>query len=100
MPGYDRNIPAGAKAMSKVTIGKWGKNLAIRFPGEIAKAAGLIDGERVEINARDGEIVIRRASPHFTVEELFKGKNPKRWRAEYAGAFEWGPDVGREIVEE
>lgn len=86
--------------MSEVIIGKWGKNLAIRFPGEIAKAAGLNDGERVEINARDGEIIIRRTTPHFTLEELFKEKSPKRWRAEYAGAFDWGPDVGREIVEE
>ena len=34
-----------------------------------------------------------------TTEELFKGKSPKQWRAAYAVAFEWGPDVGREIVE-
>jgi len=43
-----------------VTVGKWGKNLAIRFPLGIARAAGLNDGERVEIEARDGDIVIRR----------------------------------------
>lgn len=85
--------------MSQVTVGKWGKNLAIRFPGQVAEAAGLTDGERVEIEAHDGEIVIRRAVPHFTLEGLFKGKSPKQWRAAYAGAFEWGPDVGREVVE-
>jgi hypothetical protein len=27
--------------MSEVTIGKWGRNLAIRLPGEIVKALGL-----------------------------------------------------------
>jgi antitoxin MazE len=90
----------GAKAMSRVTIGKWGKNLAIRFPGEIAKAAGLRDGERVEIMSKDGEVIICRAVPQFTAEELFKGKSSKRWRAEYAGAFDWGPDVGREAIDE
>lgn len=86
--------------MSQVTVGRWGKNLAIRFPGEIVRAAGLNDGERVEIDTLNGEIVIRRAVPHFTLEELFRGKSPKKWRAAYAGAFDWGPDVGREIVEE
>ena len=86
--------------MSQVTIGKWGKNLAVRFPNEIAKAAGLSDGERVEIETLDGDIVIRRAVPHFTLEELFQGKSPKEWRAAYADAFDWGPDVGREVVKE
>jgi antitoxin MazE len=86
--------------MSQFTVGKWGKNLAIRFPGEIVKAAGLSDGERVEIETQDGDIVIRRAAPHFTLEELFRGKSPEEWRAAYREAFDWGPDVGREAVEE
>ena len=43
--------------MSQVTVGKWGENLAIRFP---AKAAGLYGGKRLEIEATDGNIVIRR----------------------------------------
>jgi antitoxin MazE len=86
--------------VSQVTIGKWGKSLAIRLPGEIVKAAGLSNGERLDIETHDGEIVIRRAVPHFTLEELFRGKSPEEWRADYAGAFDWGPDVGREVVEE
>lgn len=86
--------------MPQVTVGRWGKNLAVRFPGEIAEAARLSDGERVEIEARDGDIVIRRTVPHFTLDELFKGKSPRQWRAAYAGAFDWGADIGREIVEE
>jgi antitoxin MazE len=48
--------------MSQVTIGRWGKNLAVRLPKEIARAAGLSDGERVEIETRDGDVVIRRPS--------------------------------------
>jgi antitoxin MazE len=86
--------------VSQVTVGKWGKNLAIRLPGEIVRAAGLSNGERLDIETHDGEIVIRRAVPRFTLEELFCGKSPKEWRAAYAGAFDWGPDVGREVVEE
>jgi antitoxin MazE len=86
--------------VSQVTVGKWGKNLAVRIPGKIVKAAGLSDGERVDIETHDGNIVIRRAIPQFTLEELFQGKSPEQWRAVYAGAYDWGPDIGREVVEE
>ena len=46
--------------MSQATVGKWGNNLAIRVPLEIARASGLSDGERVEIETVDGDILIRR----------------------------------------
>jgi antitoxin component of MazEF toxin-antitoxin module len=32
------------------------------LPGEIVRAIGIADGETVEIEAKDGEIVIRRAA--------------------------------------
>lgn len=86
--------------MTKVTVGKWGKNLAVRFPGEIVNAVGLRDGDKLEIETRDGDIVVRRPAPRFTLKELFHGKSAKEWRAAYAGAFDWGEDVGREIVKE
>jgi antitoxin component of MazEF toxin-antitoxin module len=46
--------------MSQVIVGKWGKSLAVRVPIDVAAAAGLTDGEAVEIEAIDGTIVIRR----------------------------------------
>jgi antitoxin component of MazEF toxin-antitoxin module len=46
--------------MSQSVVGKWGKNLAVRVPVEVARAAGLTDGERVEIETVDGDILIRR----------------------------------------
>ena len=86
--------------MSKAIVGRWGKCLAIRLPGGIAEAAGIRDGDRVDIAAHDGDTVIRRAVPHVTLEDMFRGQTPQQWRAAYAGAFDWGPDVGREVVEE
>jgi antitoxin MazE len=86
--------------MSQLTVGRWGNNLAVRLPGDIVQAAGLAEGERVDIEVRDSEIVIRRAALRFTLAELFRGKSPEEWRAAYAGAFDWGPDVGREVVED
>jgi antitoxin MazE len=85
--------------MSQVIVGKWGKNLAVRFPFEIAKAANLTNGARVEMEARDGEIVIRRISQPLAIEDIFRGKDPAEWRKLYAGAYDWGPDLGRESVE-
>ena len=87
------------KAVSRVIVGKWGKNLAVRLPSEIVRAVGLNSGERLDIEAHNGEIIIRRAIPRFTLEELFRGKTPEEWRAAYTDAFDWGPDVGREVVE-
>ena len=86
--------------MVQVTVGRWGNNLAVRLPGEIVDAIKLRDGERVEIDAQDGEVVIRRARPRVVLEDLFRGRSPDEWRADYARAYDWGPDVGREIVPE
>jgi antitoxin MazE len=86
--------------MSHVTIGKWGKSLAVRIPSDIACEAGLKEGARVDVETVDGNIVIRRTTARFTLAELFQGKSPEKWRSAYAGTFDWGPDVGREIVEQ
>ncbi|MBV8848330.1 MAG: AbrB/MazE/SpoVT family DNA-binding domain-containing protein [Methylobacteriaceae bacterium] len=48
--------------MAGVIVGRWGKNLAIRVPAEVAETTGLRDGERVEIEVRDSDILVRRQS--------------------------------------
>lgn len=47
--------------MAQAIIGKWGKNLAVRLPIEVVKAAGLHTGERVDVETRGNDIIIRRA---------------------------------------
>jgi antitoxin MazE len=86
--------------MTQAIVGRWGKNLALRFPNEIATRLQLHEGDRVEIEAGPDELIIRRAKPKYTVDELFAGKTPEEWRAIYADGYDWGPDVGHEIVEE
>jgi antitoxin component of MazEF toxin-antitoxin module len=44
--------------MAKALIGKWGKNLGVRFPSDFTKAAGLKPGQEVEIEMHDSKIVI------------------------------------------
>lgn len=50
--------------MAEVVVGRWGKALAVRLPSEIVGAAGLACGEVVEVEARNGDIVIRRSTAH------------------------------------
>jgi antitoxin MazE len=47
--------------MAKIIVGRWGRSLAIRVPQEVAQAAGLTEGERIDIEAEDGDIRIRRS---------------------------------------
>jgi len=78
--------------MPRIIVGKWGKDLAIRLPGKIAKAAGLREGEHVDIETRGREIVISRTIPPLSIEEMFRGKSPAEWRRAYAGAYDWDAD--------
>ena len=84
--------------MSQATVGKWGNNLAIRVPLEIARASGLSDGERVEIETLDGDILIRRPAARA------RGRS----QAEAAAAeiigeskrYSLGEDSIRDLIEE
>ena len=62
--------------MTKATIGTWGKSLAVRVPANVARIAGLSEGESVDIEAVNGDIVIRRD----------EAKDERRRRAEAAAA--------------
>ncbi|MEA2790613.1 MAG: antitoxin MazE [Acetobacteraceae bacterium] len=85
--------------MTRVIVGRWGKNLALRFPNETAAKFQLHEGDRVEIESGPEQIVIRHAKPRYTLDELFAGKSPDDWRKIYANAYDWGPDVGQEIID-
>jgi antitoxin MazE len=86
--------------MSIVTVGRWGNSLAIRIPSDIAAVSGLRDGEAVVVEPGEAGFVVRRAVAPMKLSDLFAGKSAREWRALYEGAYDWGPDVGREIVEE
>ena len=73
--------------MSQVIVGKWGKSLAVRVPLDVAAAAGLTDGEAVEIEAVDGTIVIRRDA----------AKAEARRKAEAAMAEILADGIGRSL---
>jgi hypothetical protein len=54
----------------------------------------------VEIAASGDEVVIRKLPAEAALEAMFAGKPPEDWRALYRDALDWGPDFGRERIEE
>lgn len=85
--------------MSEMIVGRWGKTLAVRLPAEVARRAGLACGERVEVSTEDDRIMIRKVTPPPSLDDLFRGRSAEAWRRIYARAYDWGPDIGREIVD-
>jgi antitoxin component of MazEF toxin-antitoxin module len=77
---------------------KWGSGLTVKVPLEIAEAVHLTDGAHVELEARNGEIVIRPILHGLTIEDMFLGKDAAEWRELYAEAYDWGPDLDREAL--
>jgi antitoxin component of MazEF toxin-antitoxin module len=82
--------------MSRVTVGKWGKNLAIRVPFEIAATSGLSEGEEVDIQAKNGDLLIHRPIVHARADA--------QKAAEELLARRSGPTLGglsiRELIDE
>ena len=81
----------------QVRIARWGNNLGLRIPKDIASRAGLSEGAwvEVEVEAEGNRIIITPAHRRYVLADLLKGMTPQAMRE----AFDWGPDKGREIVE-
>lgn len=79
----------------RVSVARWGNSIGVRIPRDVARAAGLDEGAKVDISAEDGRVVISLARPRYDLATLLADMDPAALRE----AFEWGPEVGREIVE-
>jgi len=78
------------------TIRKWGNSLAVRIPAALAEKLEVCSGTPVEITAKNGSIVITpQKRRKYTVRELLKGCKP----GGFHGEVDWGPDVGREVID-
>ena len=73
-------------------ISRWGNSLGLRLPKAIASEARIGEGDTVELSVKDGAIVVRAASPIYSLDELI-GKITPRNRH---GETDWGAPSGRE----
>jgi antitoxin MazE len=81
--------------MPKAQLSKWGNSLAVRIPKGVAEQARLQEGDAVLIEVRGGRIEVRPAQRIPTLEELVAQITPGNRHEE----TDWGPDVGKEIIE-
>ena len=79
-----------------VTVAKWGNSLGVRLPRSLAAQVGLAEGQKVAITAEGSKLVIAPVKRVYTIEELVVNMTPESARE----AFDWGPDVGREIIDD
>ena len=80
--------------MQKATtvVARWGNSLGIRLSKSLAKSAGLREGDRVDLTAEEGAVVMRRVKPRYTLDQLLASMTPENVHPE----IEWGGPVGRE----
>ena len=79
----------------QVQISKWGNSVGVRVPKDVAAKLGLTEGSRVDVSIEGNRLVISTQRPVYALEELLIGMTPEAMHE----AFDWGPDVGREIVD-
>jgi antitoxin MazE len=74
-------------------VQKWGNSLAVRIPKAFAEELGLKSNTAVEIGLREGQLVLKIASPRrWTLEDLLTKVTPENIHAE----IDSGEGVGRE----
>ncbi len=79
----------------KTMAQKWGNSLAIRVPKRVAEEAGLREKDSVEIEVREGTLVVRPYLRRvYRLEDLLKRMTASNLHDE----FDFGRPVGREAL--
>jgi antitoxin MazE len=81
--------------MPKAQVVKWGNSLAVRIPKAVAEQVRMKQGDAIVIEALDGRVELRPAERIPTLEELVARITPENRHEE----LDWGPPVGKEIIE-
>ena len=79
----------------KAQMVKWGNSLAVRIPKLVVEEARLKEGDFLEIEAREGQIELRRMAGVPTLAKLVAQITPENRYAEVPT----GSEIGRESVE-
>ncbi len=79
-----------------VQISKWGNSLGLRLPRALANQIGVGEGQKVNVTAEGGRLIIEPMAPNWRLEDLLVGMTPEAMSA----AFTWGEDAGREAVDD
>lgn len=62
----------------RVKVAKSGDGFGIHLPSDMAAQIGLMDGSQVDIDVKNGSIILRRSKRRFSVQELLDQMTPDR----------------------
>ena len=79
-----------------VLISRWGNSLGVRLPKSLAEQVGVRAGERVDVTVEGDTLVLRASAPRYTLGDLLANMTPQAAHE----AFDWGDDVGREVIDD
>jgi len=80
----------------QVLLSKWGNSLGLRLPKALTAEVGMSEGQKVEVRAEGGRIIVEPVRKTLTLEQMMENVTPEAMRE----AWDWGDDVGREIVDD
>ena len=80
----------------QVVVSKWGNSLGVRLPKALAAEAGVSEGQTVDIRAEGGKLIVEPVRAPLTWAHMMENTTPEAMRE----AWDWGDDVGREIVDD
>ena len=80
------------------SLQKWGNSSGVRLPKKIIKAAKLKDNQLLAVSLKGQSIVLTpiKSTDSFTLDKMLEGVTPENVH----GEFDWGPDVGAEIIDD
>jgi antitoxin MazE len=60
--------------MAIQSLKRWGNSLAVRIPSHLATEASFVEGQEVDVEVRDGQLIVRAhtAIPRFSRERLIQ----------------------------
>ena len=79
-----------------VLVSKWGNSLGLRLPRALAAEIGVAEGQRVEIRADNGRLIVEPVREAYTWAQMLENATPEAM----SKAFDWGDEIGRERVDE
>lgn len=81
--------------MNTVTVSRWGNSLGLRIPRGMLDAAGLMEGDRMFMEASEGVITIRKARviKRHNLADMLAGFSS----ADVEPLEDWGEPQGREV---
>lgn len=77
---------------------KWGNSSGVRLPKKVLEAAQFEDDQSFSLSMRGASILLTPVDKDMpiTLESVLRDATPES----FGGEFNWGPDVGNEIIDD